>query len=127
MSRAKRANLADAIADNIKLRLGDALQHRDDIPASATFDMMVDRSGRSFVDWVITSITKAFAAEGGLDLRQKEATGEVAMEIDGVPLDSVLIAEVFFILGDITKKEFVSYRRGFNFKVENVVPRFTEA
>lgn len=116
----------DAVADNIKLLLGDVLEHRDDIPLSVTFDMMLGGSNGAFKNWIIENIRiSLFVSSRRGDDDEFESFSFT--DVQKIKVDVLLMSEVFFILGDVTREEFVAYRKNLIAEMMSEQPRFVEA
>ena len=112
----------EAISDSIKLNLGDIFEKRDDIPSEVTFEMLYD-DNESFRDW-ITEIIKGqlfMSKRRGEDEELKPFSGS---DIQAVVIEDGFLEELFSVINDITKKEFVDYRHNLIEESQKDKPNF---
>ncbi len=119
----KNPSSPDAIADNIKLMLGDILEERDDIPMSTTFDMLA--KNMNFQD-LMRSVIKMALFVNSLAGTDKEFLPFSDTDINATALDELFVAEVFFILGDLTRQDFITHRKGLFRETRKENPNFLE-
>ncbi len=119
----KNPSSPDAIADNIKLMLGDILEERDDIPMSTTVDMLA--KNMNFQD-LMRSVIKMALFVNSLAGTDKEFLPFSDTDINATALDELFVAEVFFILGDLTRQDFITHRKGLFRETRKENPNFLE-
>jgi hypothetical protein len=100
--------LPDAIADSVKLMLGDILEEKDDIPMSTTFDMMAKDNN---FHYFVRNIMKILLFAKSIAETSEELYAFTEADINNIVLDDLFVAEVFFILGDLTRSDLIACKK----------------
>ena len=110
---------AEAVADMLRLNLGDVFETRDDIPNDVTFFSLINLN-TDFKNWIISLIQMNVFSntnnKSSFDMREVEQTK--------VPKE--FLNAVFLILTDTTKKDFVQYRLDLLTEASKENPNFVE-
>ena len=103
----KDTTTADAIADNIKLVLGDVFENDKDLPKHVLFRDLI-RNNNNFKEWLVDKMKiSSFVAN-----RVDAMSSEPFMESDykEVVLEDEFIDKVFSYINDMKVEDFINYR-----------------
>ncbi len=115
----KDKTTADAVADMLRLNLGDMLEQRDDVLSNITFSTLVSLNA-DFKGWIVSLIQMSMFAS-----RNDKSSFNI-QEAEQVKVPKEFLYEVFSILSDTTKKDFVQYRLDLLAEASKANPSFVE-